>query len=97
MIRAMNDELSMKIVKLRDKWIDNVVVKHSSIKDTEQFKSMEDYKVNKLLEKENIRLEWINEESHVFKDNELIAKWSHRYHIEECEDGLKIKIESWIK
>jgi len=97
MIKALTDELSMKIVKLKDKWVEDVITTHTSIDDIEKFRMLSQVDVHKFLLDEGIKLEEDSIWSMVIKDGDTIVEWSHKYHIEECEDGLKIKIESWVK
>ena len=97
MIKLLTNELAMKIVKLKDEWVNNVITTHTSIDSIETFKSMTNDEVSKFLIDEGIELVDSNEKSIVYKGDEVVSEWNHKYQIEECEDGLKIKIESWIK
>ena len=97
MIRALTDELTMKIVKLKDKWVEDVITTHTSIDDIEKFRMLSQVDAHKFLLDEGIKLIEEDTYSTIEKNDELVAKWSHKYHIEECENGLKIKIKSWVK
>ena len=97
MIKVLTEELQTKLLKLKDKWIEEVLLSHTSIEDSEELNSLSMDELENIKVECEIEFAWEDDKYIVYKNNEPIAEYSRKYHIEECEDGLKIKIESWVK
>ena len=96
MIKALTEELQNKLIELKDKWIEDVLLNHAPIEDSDKLKSLSIDELENIKVECEIEFAWEDDKYIVYKNNEPIAEYSRKYHIEECEDGLKIKIESWI-
>jgi len=97
MIKALTEELQIKLLKLKDKWIEDVLLNHTPIKNSQELNSLSMEELEHIKVESRIEFTWEDGKYIVYKNDESIAEYSRKYHIEECEDGLKIKIESWVK
>ena len=97
MINQLTNELQNKLIKLKEKWIEDVILRHTYVEDIEQFKSLSFEELENIKAECEIEFAWEDDKYVVYKQNQPIAEYSRKYEIEELEDGLKIKIESKVE